>query len=570
MDGSRTWKSAVVAFLLLAVIASAAVGCGKRKKKTPPDQTQPPARVAAIQALDLQRSGRVRVTIHHLSPTPEETDEGETIRFVVQSPRGVVEDTDIRGFLDGKTKYDFNQGTAYHMRAGRRIDGPYDGELELKRSLVRWKLPRIPRSARISDVRVHLWVEGFSLDSPIREDASRLPMHLYAYPVDQDWNPGRGGVGADSFSEAAPGEASWSEARAGERAWPAPGGLALGSTPVAVGRIEGDDRWVELGGGELRRFLEQCLAEGRSLDLLFKLDDVEEDRWGTEIALLTSNFGDDRDAHSKRPRLELDLVLPLPEIRHEESFILEPGQEKILPILQHGGSPVLVNASFPDAPEEPLQPGLWIRGGGSDQKGEADWAPVHGPMVLDWDWCQLKVSAAPEPMLLGETFEVRLQEPWVSPGPREVQRPELVLIAPSGQVHRVDGRPVDKVNFEITFTPDEPGLWRYGWSYLPRSKSPRGSHQGEGLFYVRVPQEGNELEQFRSWAASVGDALEGRPSSQETDQYRLNAAVRWAANLAQRNPEDRQEVEAILRRLRRRLPKRFQPREPEPSGNIGD
>ena len=34
----------------------------------------------------------------------------------------VVGDTEIRGFLDGEMQSPFNQGTAYHMRIGRRYD----------------------------------------------------------------------------------------------------------------------------------------------------------------------------------------------------------------------------------------------------------------------------------------------------------------------------------------------------------------------------------------------------------------------------------------------------------------
>ncbi len=40
-----------------------------------------------------------------------------------------MEDNDLRGFLDGYFKYDWNQPTQIHVRLGRRSRAPYYGEL---------------------------------------------------------------------------------------------------------------------------------------------------------------------------------------------------------------------------------------------------------------------------------------------------------------------------------------------------------------------------------------------------------------------------------------------------------
>ena len=39
---------------------------------------------------------------------------------------------------------------------------------------------------------------------------------------------------------------------------------------------------------------------------------------------------------------------------------------------------------------------------------------------------------------------------------------------------RVNGESIPELRYRMTFVPEDPGLWRYGWSYLPRGSNPPG------------------------------------------------------------------------------------------------
>ena len=71
------------------------------------------------------------------------------VTYRIASEKYPVTDTEIRGLLDGTVKHHYNQGTAYHMRLGRRYSGSFDGQFELKRALVRWPLPPLAEGGRV-------------------------------------------------------------------------------------------------------------------------------------------------------------------------------------------------------------------------------------------------------------------------------------------------------------------------------------------------------------------------------------------------------------------------------------
>ncbi len=507
--------------------------------------------------LDLSRSGRVVLRVVQLdSYVPAQR--GPVVTYRIRSPRERVEDTEIRGMLDGTVKYPFNQATAYHMRVGRRYDGLYRGEFELKRSLLRFPVPVSARGAQALDAELTVWVESLDPESPLRRDPR--PVHAYLYPLDQPWTPGAGGTERNSFSPAAPGETSWTAAGEGERLWPAPGALPprVGGepsavTPVAVALLQGEDA-VVFHGEALRRWVERRLREADTVDFLIKLDDDEEDRWGTELALLTSEFGDANDALLRRPVLELRLRLAHPVEQREQPYVIEAGgvwlwrAEKLPP----GRLEISVEV-VPDGSGVPPQ--VWIRGGpiGLD---EATWQPAARAEGA-WGWVEARLGA-PQ-LTLGEQLRVELLETWVAPGPRQEQRPEMVLLAPSGRRHRVQGVPIDALRYRIAFEPDEPGLWRYAWSFLPRPQSLPGSHEGRGLVYVHLLRAGFGLPEFERAAEAFAAAVRNKDRTDPRDQVRFNALVRAAAALAYRDPAQATRAREILEAVRRDLPPRFGP-----------
>ena len=194
-------------------------------------------------------------------------------------------------------------------------------------------------------------------------------------------------------------------------------------------------------------------------------------------------------------------------------------------------------------------PDIYVRGGLGDEEAHGEWEPLNNPMVHRWDWSQIKISLRPYSIFLGMNFNLSLLETWVKPGPREKQRPEIVLIAPSGQVHRVEGEP-SALHYIMTFRPYEPGLWRYGWSFLPRPQSPPNSHQGEGLFYVPTPVGEEERLALHAYADFLIQSLEHKISADEYDQYRINAFTRWAARFALRGKVEKSLSDELVRKVR--------------------
>jgi hypothetical protein len=299
----------------------------------------------------------------------------------------------------------------------------------------------------------------------------------------------------------------------------------------------------------LRRHVTWCLANGKPVELLAKLAGREEDQWGTQVALLSSEFGDVRDLASKRPCLDLEIHLPFEMTSFDHDFVLEGGMELELPPIESLGGDVLVAASVTGGGTGAAPPLLSLRGGRGAGPPDA-WSPLTLPVRRRDTWLQIKVAAAPHVIELGTSFRVELREPWVSPGPRELQLPELVAIAPSGALHRVSGQPEDSVRYVVSLEPEELGLWRYGWSYLPWEAIPPGAHQGEGLFFVRVPRGRGEEEALETLARSVEESARRGGASDPILQYQWNAFLRSVSEseVAGRLPPER--ADALVKRVR--------------------
>jgi hypothetical protein len=456
-------------------------------------------------------------------------------------------------------KYAFNQATAYHMRLGRRYHGAVDGETELKRSLVRWHLPEVPAGSRVVAARMGVWVEEFSIDSPLADGRQSLPLHVYAYALSTDWEPGQGGVGRDSFSDAAPGESSWIDARTGSLPWPAPGALSSDNPgPLAVAPVDGGGSEIVFASGALSMFLERCLAEGRTFDVLMKLADEEEDRWGTEIALLSSEFGIDGDAFPKRPWLEFDIEIPatIPSVEHE--FVVEAGGEVVFPAIDHPSDQAFLAAEVSESELSDAPAALWYRGGAGEVILE-DWTPLVHPVRRPAGWSQVKITPIAHRIPLGAPFSVSLLETWINPGPREEQTPELVAVGPSGAVVRVRGVTSPDFRYTMEFRPNEPGIWRYGWSFLPRWQGPPGSNQGEGFFYV-TPPTSTGTDVLRSYSDELIESFRGRASADAAAQYRLNAFIRWIARARSADESMAELSEREISRVREASPDRVDQR----------
>lgn len=426
--------------------------------------------------------------------TPGRSDRA-IVDVSLRSPWVPVEDADIRGFLDGEVKYPFNQGTAYHMRLGRRYGGAYHNRYELKRSLVRWYLPSWQNRATVVGATVGLYVEPFLNDSPLKDGRVPLPLHVIAYPVEQTWQQGNGGIGLDSFSDAADGEVNWLSAAVGVEEWQDPGALPISHDegpgpyavhPLALGVLDCSDCRIELTGARLTAAVAEAFAGGEPFDVLLKLDDAQEDRWGTEFGVLTSDYGHAWDRVNKGPELNMAVEVVGDHEHMAEEVIVESGGEHVLPPVVRPSGPMLIAARFevPTASPADVMPTLWIRGGRGEPDLEAPWRRMVVPIEEDWTWFQVKVSSRLNEVDWGKPVTIGIRETWVRPEPRDQVRPTLHLISPTGKRLKVIGEPADDLSYEMRFVPQEFGLWRYAWSFRPVPEADPDAHAGEGLFYV--------------------------------------------------------------------------------------
>jgi len=108
--------------------------------------------------------------------------------------------------------------------------------------------------------------------------------------------------------------------------------------------------------------------------------------------------------------------------------------------------------------------------------------------------------------------------------------------------------------------PDEPGLWRYGWSFLPYEKQPAGTHQGQGLFFVDVPRGEGEDRALEDFARSIVASVEGKEASDPHSQYRLHAFVRWTAESRQAGRISPERASELIDSVRQWLPHEFEGR----------
>ena len=408
-------------------------------------------------------------------------------------PLAKVEDAEIRGYIDGRiVHHDINQGSANHMRIGRRFSGTEYGEFEIKRALVRWRLENIPARATVKKARARLFAESIATVSPIARKGHYLPLHLYMYPLAPGWVEGSGGPSHDNYTGVVKGEVTWSHARHGEQPWIVPGALDPEAMPLAMGLYSKDVSPVTFEGPLLREYIQHKISAGENLDALFKLDDEEEDRWGTEVGFYSSEFGDIKDLPDKRPLLDLELEIPYPVEASHFAYSLKPGGERVWPAQTHRGAKLLLAADFDGSAKtapDTVYPTVWVRGGKGKFDPGAAWKLLSNPLEVAWDWSQFKLSAAPAATPAGASVLFNLSEYWVTA--RYLNRPFMLLLSPSGKLHQIRGQvPNGNIyTYIFSFLPNEPGLWRYLWFYVPTREIRLHTHENRGLFYV-MPGDG--------------------------------------------------------------------------------
>ena len=417
-----------------------------------------------------------------------------------------MEDNDMRGFLDGRYKYDWNQAGQIHVRPGRRDDAPAFGEHELFRVPYRWDRIELPADASLCRAALQISVEH----------GPAVGLWLVLYELKKDYSPGHGGKKHDNVSPAASTEVWWDERSAGLEAWALPGaGFAsdydpdadTSAGPLAAAQWVPSDRSIEFASSNLTAYAAARIASGKPLLFLLKIADYQEDIPGDRIGLYSANEGANRCV-ARRPRLVLEWESRSEIAVNEQQVLLEYGRTLALPRVQARGAKFIAATFYPRPGME--SPEIEVRGG--TDTNTSPWQNATLPVRVDWDWYEIRLRAVHDPVVLGQAFQDDVRDTWVVSGPREKQLVPWNFISPSGQRFQSNAQYVDFSHWLIRFEPTEIGRWKYYWS---------------DAFNEHVPYES---------AVGVFDVVAGDQESIRIQLKKLASQIR-ASGL--KNPNDR-------------------------------
>ncbi len=402
--------------------------------------------------------GTLRVTAFRDVPAGAPTASHISVYVNGRNGYDGMDDNDLRGFLDGMFKWGWNQPDQVHVRIGRRGEAPAYGEHELFRVIQRWSGIELPPGTIVDRARLSLVVEK----------GPAHPVRVVLYAVKKDWNPGNGGVERNSTSPPLPGEVWWNDVGFEERPWGLPGAGFASDThpeadtdamPLAEAIYQPGDDVVDLSSTQLARYATQRIREGMPLLLLLKLADTDEDVPGSVLTVYSGEHGATRDL-GRRPRLELEWRSSAEKRAEEHAIFLEHGRSLTLPRMRAGAG----ESYFIEFEAEPdhANPVIEVRGGTGGEVSA--WQRAGSPTRGDWEWLQVRLTAAADPVILGQAFTAELRDTWVITGPPESQQVLWTFVSPTGVRHDVQAEYIGENSWKVEFYPDELGRWQYEWS----------------------------------------------------------------------------------------------------------
>lgn len=485
----RTWRRLPLVAALGVAVAIALVGIATLTRVTRPAIAAPAPPLEP--APDLPGvSGVLTISTFADAPLYATRSTPHATEYVDGPAYMGMEDNDLRGYLDGTFKYAWNQTTQSHVRLGRRGDAPRYGEFELFRNLQRWSGIVLPPNAVVTRATLALHVQT----------GAERPMRLELYRVKKDWNPGTGGTLGNNVSPPKPGEVWWNEAKHGQLAWGLPGASYAASDssadtdpmPLAEGQYRPGHSTIVFSSAALARYATARIAQREPLLLLVKLTDVQEDTPGTLMEIYSANQGDTRYT-ALRPRLELAWTNAHEEVQLQDTIALEYGR-------------VLTMRRLPSHPGEWYDIGFAADSGfatptiemrGGTARDTSEWTHVTAPFQSRWDWIEVRLLAAVDPLVLGRPFTSAIHDTWIRTAPPEQQVVRWVFVSPSGVSDTVLAQYHGDDSWVVSFTPNELGRWHYAWT---QHFTDVPYHVTDGVFDVVPGDEANVRAQLDNFA----------------------------------------------------------------------
>lgn len=323
------------------------------------------------------------------------------------------------------------------------------------RTLHRWDDIPLPVNAVVTQVSLEIVIE-----SGIEE-----PADVMLYELHRDWNPGSGGLQGDNTSPPAPGEVWWPEAAHGEVEWGLPGASFASDDPelgdvapsaLSTARYAPGASRLVFSSGALTAYVQRRVASSKPLLFLLKLSDSDEDLVEDELEIYSAEEGDSLSA-SRRPKLKVEWHLPTEVVGLEQHVLLENGRSLELPKLpMRGANRWAVSFSARPGYESPV---IEVRGGSAGSSSE--WRSAAVPLELDWDWIQVRLVAARNPVALGTAFESEFVDTWVPDAKPEEQTVTWHFTDPLGREIQLRGSYEGLFRWRSAFHPNVPGRWSY-------------------------------------------------------------------------------------------------------------
>ena len=480
---------------MLALVVLALSACEEGSEEPEPvGPAPPPASVKGLLRVGVYGEG---------ASTGTELLQHESVWVNGVDYRG-MEDNDLRGFLDGRFRYGFNQPGQVHVRAGRRKMESKHGEAELFRSILRWEGVLLPQRARVHRARMVLTVEK----------GPKRPVTLFLYAVRKDWDPGRGGARGNNTDPPEAGDVWWRDRAHAEEEWGLPGlGFASdehpdGDTeamPLAEASWSPPQPAVVFESEALAAYAERRGRAGEPLLFLVKLDDYTEDQPYTLFIYYSGNEGSPRNP-VRRPRLVLEWESPDELARVERRIHLEHGRRLELPALDAAGAELVASSFVPEGGHE--RPILEVREG-----EQGAWRDAAHPVMVKGAPVRVRLVAAQDPVPLGQPFRSAFRNTWVTTAPPEQQRVPWTFVSPRGEHHVVEARYAGDYRWEVEFQPTELGRWRYFYetSFMDEPGFEYPHRGAEGFFDVVAGDRETVQRGLRSLLARIHAAA---PASQ--------------------------------------------------------
>ena len=149
--------------------------------------------------------------------------------------------------------------------------------------------------------------------------------------------------------------------------------------------------------------------------------------------------------------------MPTEVVGWKQEVLLENGRTLELPKLPTKGANRWAVSFHPRPGYE--SPEIEVRGGSSSSPSE--WRSAAIPFEADWDWIQVRLVAARNPVSLGTAFESEFVDTWVPDAKPEEQTVTWHFTDPLGREIQLRGSYEGHFRWRVAFSPKVPGRWSY-------------------------------------------------------------------------------------------------------------